>query len=108
MAECTCMGSGDKGTQLHLLIMKWSFLNANTHVPATLESPRIIPKTSCPLQELDSEGRCLITDHGSFILFNIYGPAITNEDTAPERMAFKIKFYKARFLGAGKRRGVSE
>ena len=25
------------------------------------------------LQELDSEGRVTITDHGAFVLFNLYG-----------------------------------
>lgn len=32
MAERTCMGSGAKGTQLHLFIMKRSFPNANVLV----------------------------------------------------------------------------
>jgi hypothetical protein len=46
------------------------------------------------LRELDSEGRAVVTDHGAFVLFNLYGPAITNEETAEERMAFKLHFYK--------------
>lgn len=27
------------------------------------------------LRELDSEGRCVVTDHGAFVLFNVYAPA---------------------------------
>ena len=47
------------------------------------------------LQQLDSEGRVTITDHGSFVLFNIYGPAITGEDEerVESRIEFKRKFY---------------
>jgi AP endonuclease 2 len=44
------------------------------------------------LEELDSEGRCLITDHGHFVLFNLYCP---NGDSSPERMDFKLYFCQA-------------
>ena len=49
------------------------------------------------LQELDSEGRIVITDHGPFKLYNVYGPALTSEDPqqAAVRMEFKMKFYRA-------------
>ncbi|KAK9827629.1 hypothetical protein WJX81_000675 [Elliptochloris bilobata] len=47
------------------------------------------------LEALDSEGRCVVTDHGAFVLFNVYGPAITNADTADERFAFKLRFFEA-------------
>lgn len=43
------------------------------------------------LAELDSEGRCIITDHFHFILLNIYFP----NDSGPERTEFREKFYKA-------------
>ena len=47
------------------------------------------------LEHIDSEGRCVVTDHGAFVLFNVYGPAISNEENAAERYAFKLDFYKA-------------
>ena len=46
------------------------------------------------LEAIDAEGRCVVTDHGAFVLFNIYGPAISNEENAAERYAFKLDFYK--------------
>ncbi|CAK9187993.1 unnamed protein product [Ilex paraguariensis] len=48
--------------------------------------------TKDELLKLDSEGRCIITDHGHFVLFNIYGPRAANDDT--ERIQFKLTFYK--------------
>jgi len=49
------------------------------------------------LRNLDTEGRVIITDHGVFILFNIYAPAVTKEDPdqAKLRLSFKIRFYTA-------------
>ena len=47
--------------------------------------------TSTELTELDSEGRCIITDHFHFILLNIYFP----NDSGPERTEFREKFHKA-------------
>ena len=41
---------------------------------------------------IDNQGRCVITDHGAFCLFNVYGPAVTNE--LSERFAFKMRFYQ--------------
>ena len=46
------------------------------------------------LEKLDSEGRVIMTDHGAFVLVNVYGPAISTEDSAEERYAFKLQFYK--------------
>jgi AP endonuclease-2 len=46
------------------------------------------------LERLDSEGRVVITDHGCFVLVNVYGPAITSEESAEERYAFKLRFYE--------------
>lgn len=43
------------------------------------------------LAALDSEGRCIITDHFHFLLLNIYFP----NDSGPERSEFREKFYKA-------------
>jgi exonuclease III len=31
---------------------------------------------------LDSEGRCVCTDHGAFVLFNVYVPALSCEEKA--------------------------
>ncbi|CAI9110936.1 OLC1v1011046C1 [Oldenlandia corymbosa var. corymbosa] len=44
------------------------------------------------LLKIDNEGRCLITDHGHFVLFNIYGPRADTDDT--ERIQFKSTFFK--------------
>lgn len=38
---------------------------------------------------IDKEGRCVITDHGDFILFNLYVP---NGGKGDERIEFKMKF----------------
>jgi AP endonuclease 2 len=48
------------------------------------------------LQVLDAEGRCCITDHGTFVIFNIYAPAITSDDriAAEERFTYKMRFYE--------------
>ena len=42
------------------------------------------------LEELDGEGRCVITDHGAFVLFNIYFPRACMEEV--ERYSFKVRF----------------
>eukprot|EP00890_Picochlorum_soloecismus_P006344 jgi/Picsp_1/6710/NSC_04052-R1_dna-apurinic or apyrimidinic site lyase 2 len=49
------------------------------------------------LRVIDGEGRVVVTDHKDFVLFNIYGPAITSEDPerAKLRMDFKMKFFCA-------------
>ncbi|MED6208013.1 Aminopeptidase 2 mitochondrial, variant 2 [Stylosanthes scabra] len=41
---------------------------------------------------VDSEGRCVITDHHHFVLFNVYGPRAGGDDE--ERIQFKQKFYQ--------------
>jgi hypothetical protein len=55
------------------------------------------------MQAIDAEGRCVITDHGHFVLFNIYGPAITDASTAEQRMQYKLMFYEVRCKGGGAR-----
>ena len=49
------------------------------------------------LRALEGEGRVVVTDHKDFVLFNIYGPAITSEDPekAKTRMEFKMRFFSA-------------
>ncbi|KAL1370520.1 hypothetical protein HN51_000769 [Arachis hypogaea] len=44
------------------------------------------------LLSVDSEGRCVITDHDHFVLFNVYGPRAGGDDE--ERIQFKQKFYQ--------------
>ncbi|KAL8118125.1 DNA-(apurinic or apyrimidinic site) endonuclease 2 isoform X1 [Apium graveolens] len=59
------------------------------------------------LLKVDSEGRCIITDHGHFVLFNIYGPCADPDDV--ERIQFKHNFFKIlkkrwdALLGQGRR-----
>ncbi|XP_020277034.1 DNA-(apurinic or apyrimidinic site) lyase 2 isoform X2 [Asparagus officinalis] len=48
--------------------------------------------TNEDLLKVDSEGRCVITDHGHFVLFNLYGPRAQEEDR--ERIQFKLLFFK--------------
>ena len=38
------------------------------------------------------EGRCVTTDHGAFVLFNIYFP---NAGRGEERLAYKLRYYAA-------------
>lgn len=45
------------------------------------------------LAELDAEGRALIVDFGSFVLFNLYVPAVSSEDEA--RVVYKADFLAA-------------
>ncbi|XP_058090978.1 DNA-(apurinic or apyrimidinic site) endonuclease 2 isoform X2 [Magnolia sinica] len=44
------------------------------------------------LLKMDSEGRCIITDHGHFVLFNLYGPRADCDDKG--RIDFKFNFFK--------------
>lgn len=37
------------------------------------------------IDALDAEGRCIVTDHGAFVLFNVYIPALSCEDKAEVR-----------------------
>jgi hypothetical protein len=71
------------------------------------------------LDELDREGRVVVTDHGCFVLFNVYGPSVSAapkggaafktpeelEERAAERQAFKLRFYEVR-RGAGRKVGA--
>ncbi|KAL6560822.1 Aminopeptidase 2 mitochondrial [Orobanche hederae] len=44
------------------------------------------------LRRIDGEGRCIISDHEHFVLFNVYGPRAARDDT--ERTQYKLKFFK--------------
>ena len=51
------------------------------------------------LKDVDSEGRCVITDHEKFVLFNLYCPAITVDPLeSPEKYEMRIQF-KRTFAG---------
>lgn len=43
------------------------------------------------LDELDGEGRCLLTDHGSFVIFNVYVP----NSSGGARLPFKMRWLRA-------------
>lgn len=64
--------------------------------PRKEECPSIAEGLECfsrdELLKVDSEGRCLITDHGHFVLFNLYGPRAVQDDS--ERIQFKLTFFK--------------
>lgn len=53
------------------------------------------------LESLDAEGRVVMTDHGGFVVVNVYGPAISTEESAAERYAFKLRFYQVHAAPAG-------
>lgn len=40
------------------------------------------------VEELDAEGRCIMTDHGGFVLFNVYVP----NSSGGKRITFKLAF----------------
>ena len=37
---------------------------------------------------------CMLCTVGAFVLVNVYGPAISTEERAGERYAFKLRFYE--------------
>ena len=49
------------------------------------------------MTELESEGRCLVVDFGTFVLINVYVPAVTSSDEAEaeKRVEFKKDFLEA-------------
>lgn len=57
----------------------------------TLKKPRELWK-GFGIERFDSEGRTLILDYGSFVLFNIYFP---NGKMSAERLRYKMEFYDA-------------
>ena len=58
-----------------------------------------------PLREedLDAEGRCLMTDHGDFCLFNVYAPS--GGATTPAR---KMRFFRALRAAMARERGTGK
>ena len=55
-------------------------------------------------KEFDSEGRTMVTDHGDFLLYNVYFP---NGKARAERLKYKMDFYAAiqRHLNAQVKKG---
>ncbi len=47
--------------------------------------------TASELASFDEEGRCVITDHGKFVLLNVYFP----NDPSEERLQYKMRFHMA-------------
>lgn len=59
------------------------------------------------VNELESEGRCVITDHQAFVVVNLYCPMVRNS----ERLEFKLAFHqlvqdRVKALQAAKRRVI--
>lgn len=48
--------------------------------------------TGFGIERFDNEGRIVVTDHGAFVLLNIYFP---NAGRGPERLRYKMEFYAA-------------
>ena len=44
------------------------------------------------LEMIDQQGRCVITDHGAFVIFNLYAPAVT--DINSPRFSYKMHLYE--------------
>ena len=36
----------------------------------------------------------MITDHGAFVLFNVYAPALSSAEKMEERFAFKLRVFE--------------
>lgn len=61
---------------------------------ATFVKPELTPKRvhhGIGIEDYDSEGRFVVTEHDAFTLFNIY---FVNGGMGPERQAFKMRFLK--------------
>lgn len=65
-----------------------------------------------PGSDLDREGRVVVTDHGHFVLFNVYVPN-AGESLARPRLPFKLRFLEAlkaamdRYRAAGRKVGAA-
>lgn len=45
--------------------------------------------------ELDGEGRVMVTDHGPFVVFNVYAPNAGDSSAGRPRLAYKLRFLRA-------------
>jgi exonuclease III len=51
--------------------------------------------TSPSTEDLCREGRLICTDHGSFVLLNVYVPNAGDHDEGRPRLDFKMRYLKA-------------
>ncbi len=92
MARCLIYAGQDGPGMLHCRLGP-TVLGCSAATAAACASPHTLRCrfTDHELAEIDQEGRCVCTDHGCFVVFNLYVPAITTEDKAAERFAFKLR-----------------
>lgn len=66
----------------------------------------VLRADSCPLQDpaLDSEGRCLMTDHGAFVVFNVYVP----NAGGGHRLPYKMRWLRALRAAMGRARAAGK
>lgn len=84
-------GQGTRLVRSHAPDQSHKHTHKHTHYK-TLTHTHTLPNSK--RKSFDAEGRVLLTDHGAFCLANVYGPALTNEETYGERLAFKLLFYE--------------
>ena len=78
----------------------WSFSTVKKGYSGTAVYSRTAPQRTAAgigRPEYDEEGRILELDFGSFVLFNVYFP---NGQMGPERLAYKLDFYRDFFAHA--------
>lgn len=46
-------------------------------------------------QDLQTEGRLMLTDHGSFVLLNVYVPNAGHRHEDSSRLEFKLRYLRA-------------
>lgn len=51
--------------------------------------------TSSSTEDLCNEGRLIYTDHGSFVLLNVYVPNAGDHDEGRPRLDYKMRYLKA-------------
>ena len=64
-----------------------SLLSPSLHAAIGHNSALLSAHSANDLRDLDGEGRCVITDHGAFLLFNLYVP-----NSGESRNDFKLRF----------------
>lgn len=69
----------------------WTVASVEEGFSGLLQGSPVLPEMPPNLKELESEGRCIITDHRAFVLFNVYFPA----ESTPDRASFKMAFSRA-------------
>ncbi|MFH1982157.1 MAG: exodeoxyribonuclease III [Pseudomonadota bacterium] len=80
----------------------WSYSTVKKGYSGTAVYARSAPArvaTGIGIPAYDDEGRILEIDFGSFVLFNVYFP---NGQMGPERLAYKLDFYRDFFAHANK------